>query len=813
MSTLITSWADLQAMSGNLLEDYVLTTNLDKNSVGYAAIGGNWTPIGDAFAMFEGSFDGNGYYISDLVINTPGDDVGLFGFVYYATIQNVKLIKGDNGLIQGRYFVGALVGEASCSNCINCYNDIPVGGNDHVGGIVGSAWNSLIEDSQNHGDITGVIWAGGVLGYGDECLVEGCHNTGLINASTSGGIIGWCDGIVMVHQCYNLGNVEGSGYAGGIVGDSLFTILEITDCYNEGSSSSGSGICSTLSSGSVIHRCYNSGDCPYGLVNTSEGWINNSFSGSVASMGSAGIVGYNALLGLVDNCAWLVNASVDLIGYDEATAGPIDLFSNSTSVNVTGYDIYDVSYFYNPSSSVYTTWTDPPWFWEGSFPTLFSTLISSSSSQSSSSGSSTSISSQSSSSLSSLSSISSKSSSSNSSLSSSSVSSSSQSSFSSQSSSNSSSSSSVSSSSSSSSSVSSSSVSSSSMSSSSISSSSLMKAFCILPFTFDVLDKKPIWYFAQYKDSIYAGTGPNGKVLVSKDGMKWDVFLDVDDNHIKSMIVWSNALFIGTEPKGRIYIYNFVTKKFYQAVQTEDTCVSAFAATDDNLYVGTNPRGIIYQFDRTLWRRLFDAYGRGINAMTTTNDGLYCFMEKTETGVFYDGKNWYPILINPTYPPIVDVNDDERNDERNDESETSSSSTERERGLMGYQYESFASFRNNTKEPLLTSRDRIFDRYFAGDLQQAIDKGFMSMEDKQILIPTNNATSLKSVCLAGAMMYVGSDHGAVFKYQPQDNNKVSVLFQTDLKNVNVIKKMSDGSLIVGMDNTLYFLTIGKDGAV
>ncbi len=39
---------------------------------------------------------------------------------------------------------------------------------------------------------------------------------------------------VRIKDCYNLGNIEGSDYAGGIVGSNSVYELDLTNCYNVG---------------------------------------------------------------------------------------------------------------------------------------------------------------------------------------------------------------------------------------------------------------------------------------------------------------------------------------------------------------------------------------------------------------------------------------------------------------------------------------------------------------------------------------------------------------------------------------------------
>ena len=79
--------------------------------------------------------------------------------------------------------------------------------------------------------------------------------------------------------------------------------------------------------------------------------------------------------------------------------------------------------------------------------------------------------------------------------------------------------------------------------------------------------------------------------------------MKVDDSHVLSMIVWANALFSGTKPKGRIYVHNFTSNAEYMFVETEDSEVTAFAEYNGKLFVGTSPSGIVYSFNGTTWER------------------------------------------------------------------------------------------------------------------------------------------------------------------------------------------------------------------
>lgn len=340
---------------------------------------------------------------------------------------------------------------------------------------------------------------------------------------------------------------------------------------------------------------------------------------------------------------------------------------------------------------------------------------------------------------------------------------------------------------------------------SSSSSNSLNKGCCPISFRFEGENKNPIWCFAKYKEYIYAGTGPEGKVITSNNFTTWKDFVQVDDNHVKSLFVWDNALFIGTEPMGQIYINNFVTGKFYQAVQTEDSCVSAFAEYMGELYVGTKPRGIIYKFNGNRWTRFFDTYSNGVNAMVSS-DKLVCILDNAETGVVYDGKNWKAMTIKKI---SVDVGSSSSSSSTaiSGFSDESSQSESQEVApldvLKGGQSETFSSFRKVTTEPFSVSDNYLIDRKLIGDIEEAVLNGQISEQDKNALIPQNNANSLLSAHVFKGNFYFGSDNGTVFKYSLDQVCKT--YFQTDLKRVNVITSI-ENNIIVAIDNVLYLLT-------
>ena len=85
--------------------EFVLADDIDLSAY---STGESWTPIGTS-NQFTATFDGNGYVIPNLYINTPSINcVGLFRWCNFAEIKNVGLENVD---VTGDYEVGGLMGR------------------------------------------------------------------------------------------------------------------------------------------------------------------------------------------------------------------------------------------------------------------------------------------------------------------------------------------------------------------------------------------------------------------------------------------------------------------------------------------------------------------------------------------------------------------------------------------------------------------------------------------------------------------------------------------------------------------------------
>ena len=194
MATAISNWIELASMSGNLTEDYYLVNDLDSSTSGYSGIGDSWTPIGTQANPFDGTFNGSGYSISDIIINIGIVGVGLFGeSTSSCVIENLAILNiditttsssADNvgavvgyapGITRNCYAsgtidapssdrVGGLVGNASFGTVSNCYSTVDiVDANQHVGGFAG-IFNNILENCYATGGVTGSTNVGGFAG-------------------------------------------------------------------------------------------------------------------------------------------------------------------------------------------------------------------------------------------------------------------------------------------------------------------------------------------------------------------------------------------------------------------------------------------------------------------------------------------------------------------------------------------------------------------------------------------------------------------------------------------------------------------------
>ena len=253
-------------------------------------------PIGySENSNFRGTFDGQGYAISNLAMNSSRKYTGLFTCTDTDTIIR-NIILDDSCTITNSYikdpyyedycYVGGIVGRSYSKKIENCVNMASVtfngsASNSYMGGIIGEAYS--YEDKDH------------------EYYIRNCVNYGLITYS---------------------GESE-SSYIGGIAGRSLPSIY---NCINYGGivyngiSVSNKHIGGIFGSGSAnrINNCVNFGSITYSGSN--EGTYIGAIAGYIGSSSS------------LSNCYWNENIQFDFCG-DKNTYDNPPKFSSIAKFN------------------------------------------------------------------------------------------------------------------------------------------------------------------------------------------------------------------------------------------------------------------------------------------------------------------------------------------------------------------------------------------------------------------------------------------------------------------------------------------------
>ena len=209
----------------------------------YYAPANTWTAIGTNRINnngFCGVFNGDGYAVRGIYINTQESYQGLFGNSGGGSI--IANLGVAESYIYGDTYVGGVVGyngagyndvEYSGGTVTNCYNTGSVTGKDHVGGVAGIN-EDTVTDCYNVGSINGNKYVGGVVGGNSwDDTVTDCCNTGIVTGKDYvGGVVGENNGTVT--DCCNTSSVTGKDYVGGVVGYNAYGTSAVTDCYNTG---------------------------------------------------------------------------------------------------------------------------------------------------------------------------------------------------------------------------------------------------------------------------------------------------------------------------------------------------------------------------------------------------------------------------------------------------------------------------------------------------------------------------------------------------------------------------------------------------
>ena len=229
----VTDLEELQAMNEDRHSHYVLGNDIDASETKTWHAGAGFDPIGGGDA-FTGSLDGNGYTISNLVIDRPTEDnVGLIGYAS-GSVENVRLEAAD---VRGQDTVGTLVGKSTAEiRRSSATGD--VAGNTRVGGLIGSVDSGSVETSSAEVDVVSGLQGGGLAGYLDGGSIVKSHAHGDIHAEgEAGGIVPRVSDGDPLRLSYATGDITAGTEGGGLVGTNLglisssFSIGEVESEY------------------------------------------------------------------------------------------------------------------------------------------------------------------------------------------------------------------------------------------------------------------------------------------------------------------------------------------------------------------------------------------------------------------------------------------------------------------------------------------------------------------------------------------------------------------------------------------------------
>lgn len=229
---------------------------------------GNFEPIGGVagtddkgnyiMKKFEGTYDGQNHFISDLCIIKPENVIALFAYVgKSATISNLHL---KNCSVQANGIVGMFAGinNGKITNCSTDNKCKLLSGGSYLGGIVSNNSKGTIENCSNAAQVWAVMGGqlivGGIVGDNDG-VVKKCSNTGNITGPAYvGGIAGITRDGSNVSYCYNMGKITGKGsdMAGGTGGIAGCLTVETEGSYNKISCSYNAGFVNAPIDGGAI---------------------------------------------------------------------------------------------------------------------------------------------------------------------------------------------------------------------------------------------------------------------------------------------------------------------------------------------------------------------------------------------------------------------------------------------------------------------------------------------------------------------------------------------------------------------------------
>lgn len=225
---LIESAQDIIALSNTpkLWEDgnFVLTNDIDMSD------DIKFKPIGNAEKSFSGCFDGDGFVIKNLKLNSPNtDNIGLLGRCDFAKLININLADVN---LSGRENVGALTGFAKNCEIENCKSSGNISAVSKAGGLIGSGINNnVIKNISSTAAIKGIDDLGGLVGADKNSKISTSFFQGVIKGQENiGGFIGYSTNTAL-SDVYCKAEINGDKNVGIFIG--MGNISNIENAYSK----------------------------------------------------------------------------------------------------------------------------------------------------------------------------------------------------------------------------------------------------------------------------------------------------------------------------------------------------------------------------------------------------------------------------------------------------------------------------------------------------------------------------------------------------------------------------------------------------
>ncbi|MDZ7772340.1 MAG: hypothetical protein U5K31_06340 [Balneolaceae bacterium] len=209
----------LQLINSYTDSHFELINDIDATPTSAWNAGSGFRPLGDDVVQFTGSFNGQGYTISNLFIDRGGQtDVGLFGYVSGGAIRNLVIETAD---VTGGSHTGVLAGYLDGTAVDSVTASGTVVGADYTGGLIGrileEEGEAQVTDAGAGVTVTGASYTGGLIGENAAAVLRSYATSNVTGTGTdTGGLLGTHNGTL--DESYASGNVTGDEKVGGLAG-------------------------------------------------------------------------------------------------------------------------------------------------------------------------------------------------------------------------------------------------------------------------------------------------------------------------------------------------------------------------------------------------------------------------------------------------------------------------------------------------------------------------------------------------------------------------------------------------------------------